>query len=346
MSPARTFVVAAAVLSAVAMWPSTAAAQRQRQAVPRASAPQAPRPQAAAPRAAGRPASSAQATRPVVTRQAVPRTTVRPGRVYVVRSYFYRPFYFSRPLFWGPYGWGFGASWYYGAYGYPGQWGYPYPYRPLYGPRYRASSVKIQVLPKTAEVFVDGYYAGVVDDFDGTFQSLDLEPGQHEIVVWAPGHRTIRQRVYLQPGRTLRIAEKMQALEPGDPGEPRPEPPPETGGRRAPFYGQDREEQPIPRGRRPMPPDQAPPRPERPDAPAVSPENLGQLVMRIQPAGSTVLVDGEEWRGPEDQRRLIVRLTPGEHQVEVRKEGYQTFTTSVWITAREPVTLNVSLLEK
>jgi len=197
-------------------------------------------------------------------------------------------------------------------------------------------------MPKTAEVFVDSYYAGIVDDFDGTFQSLDLEPGQHEIVVWAPGHRSIRQKLYLQPGRTHRIAESMQQLEPGEPGEPRPEPPEGAEERRPPFYGPDRGEQPVPRGRQPLPPDQAPPRPERPE---VAPQNLGQLVMRIQPAGTTVLIDGEEWRGPEE-RRLVVRLTPGEHTVEVRKEGYQAFTTTVWITAGEPVTLNVSLLEK
>ena len=35
--------------------------------------------------------------------------------------------------------------------------------------------VRIQGAPHNAEVYVDGNYAGVVDDYDGTFQRLDLE---------------------------------------------------------------------------------------------------------------------------------------------------------------------------
>ena len=40
--------------------------------------------------------------------------------------------------------------------------------------------------PRNAEVYVDGRYAGIVDDYDGTFQRLDLEPGSHEIEIRAP----------------------------------------------------------------------------------------------------------------------------------------------------------------
>ena len=44
---------------------------------------------------------------------------------------------------------------------------YPYPYRlSLVQSR---NSVRIQAEPKTAEVYVDGFYAGIVDDFDGVF---------------------------------------------------------------------------------------------------------------------------------------------------------------------------------
>ncbi len=37
-------------------------------------------------------------------------------------------------------------------------------------------------------MFVDGYYAGIVDDFDGHFQKLDLIPGPHHVEVRRPGY--------------------------------------------------------------------------------------------------------------------------------------------------------------
>ena len=73
------------------------------------------------------------------------------------------------------------------AYGYPwygAQWG-PYPYPPPYGYYgWIDASVRLEVTPRDAEVYVDGYYAGTVDDFDGTFQRLRVEPGQHDLEIY------------------------------------------------------------------------------------------------------------------------------------------------------------------
>src|SRR5262245_30147219 len=66
---------------------------------------------------------------------------------------------------------------------------YPYPDAGYVRP----GEVRVNVKPSTAAVYVDGYYAGRVDDYDGPFQRLYVEPGQHEFVVYAPGHRTLRQ---------------------------------------------------------------------------------------------------------------------------------------------------------
>ena len=72
-------------------------------------------------------------------------------------------------------------------YGYrydPFFWGYSpwYPYG-LYPPYYPAGahvigSARIQVTPRTADVYADGYLVGTVDDFDGFLQRLDLPPGE------------------------------------------------------------------------------------------------------------------------------------------------------------------------
>ena len=80
---------------------------------------------------------------------------------------------------------------------YPGPYG-PYPYGPY---RYMApeAALKLEVTPKEASVYVDGYFAGTVDEFDGAFQRLRLVPGQHEIVVYLEGYRSIREKLYLGP---------------------------------------------------------------------------------------------------------------------------------------------------
>src|SRR6185312_3885852 len=61
------------------------------------------------------------------------------------------------------------AQWY----PYPPYPRYPYPYYALDNLR---SAVRIEVSPNDAEVYVDGYYAGIVDDFDGVFQRLRVTP--------------------------------------------------------------------------------------------------------------------------------------------------------------------------
>jgi hypothetical protein len=103
-------------------------------------------------------------------------------RVYV-RGGFYGPFY---DPFFGPF---------YGPY-YPG----------LYGPGVYArqeGGVRLKVRPRDASVYVDGYYAGIVDDFDGVFQSLELKPGGHHIEIKMPGYETLTADLHIQPGRTM-----------------------------------------------------------------------------------------------------------------------------------------------
>ena len=54
-------------------------------------------------------------------------------------------------------------------------------------------------------------------------------------------------------------------------------------------------------------------------------------------------IDGEQWRGPEGDERLVVQLSEGAHHVEIRKSGYRVYTTDVQVRRGETVPLNVSL---
>jgi hypothetical protein len=99
----------------------------------------------------------------------------------------------------------FGAWGFYDPFWYGGLWMYPMYPNAYYAGGYGASAggVRLEVKPKTAQVYVDGGYAGVVDDFDGFFQHLDLAPGGHRIEMRAPGYQTLVATVYVQPGQTL-----------------------------------------------------------------------------------------------------------------------------------------------
>ena len=50
---------------------------------------------------------------------------------------------------------------------------------------------------------MDGYYAGVVDDYDGVFQHLNLEAGPHRIEIQAQGWPPIDVEVRIVPGETI-----------------------------------------------------------------------------------------------------------------------------------------------
>lgn len=210
------------------------------------------------------------------------------------------------------------------------QW-YPYPH-PVFGfppGIYHgdgAVSLRLQVRPREAQVFVDGYAAGVVDDYDGVFQRLRLVPGPHEIVIYHPGLRTLRQNIYYTPGSTHTIRHTLDALLPGETPEPQPQPQPRV----LPVY--------------PGIPGQAGAAPAVANARA--PGVVGTLALRVQPGDATVFVDGEPWRAPQTQDRLVIQLAPGLHRVRVEKPGFQTFAVDVDVRAGETASFNVSLLSQ
>jgi hypothetical protein len=200
-------------------------------------------------------------------------------------------------------------------------------------------------------VYVDGHFGGIVDQFDGMFDSLPVEAGEHEITIYQQGFRSIRQRLYLSPGSTYRIKGTLEPLAPGEANEPRPQraAEPSQTGAQVQMAPQHQPSQQYPQYQSPEP--QAPPptrqapvstMPET-NAPLTSDSRFGQLAVRAQPADAEVLINGEPWRAPAGAERLLVFLSPGTHRVEIRKEGFDSFVTAVEIRRGEVTPLNVSL---
>jgi PEGA domain-containing protein len=218
---------------------------------------------------------------------------------------------------------------------------YPYPY-PAYRYGYGEADLRVKVKPKDASVYVDGYFAGKVEDYDGAFERLHVEPGQHEIVVYLDGFRSLRQRLYLSPNRTRTIEGTLERLAPGDPPEPLPQPivqpdRQDPGAGRPPIAGR--------RQPPPLPPPPPPPgdRGREQPAPQGNSRN-GTIALRVQPSGATVFVDGERWEGPKNaDERLIIQVSEGRHRVEVERDGYERFVTEIDVRRSDTAPLNVSL---
>lgn len=168
--------------------------------------------------AARRPASggSSTADESGARGRAVPRSSVPPRDdrpVFAYPNYRYYNRYYDP---WGYGGFGLGyfyyAPWvwnsgYYGNGGYAGGYGGQYS---AYG--YDLGSVKLKVKPRDAEVFVDNYFAGYVDDFDGLWQALKLDRGGYRIELRKPGYQPLRFDVRVQPDRTITLRGEMKPL--------------------------------------------------------------------------------------------------------------------------------------
>jgi hypothetical protein len=173
-------------------------------------------------RGGGRAPSGGRASGGTVGR-AVPRggPGVRPPIYPRVGGYGpYRPYYYPyyRPGL--SIGFGFYGGYGYYGYGYPYYYGYPYAYPyvyayPGYGyayppPGYNVSAgavayggLKIQGAPRDAQVFIDGYYAGIADDFDGALQHLNLQAGPHKVEIHTQDRPPVQFDVDIQPGQTI-----------------------------------------------------------------------------------------------------------------------------------------------
>ena len=62
--------------------------------------------------------------------------------------------------------------------------------------------VQLDVQPWRAAVFVDGVYAGRVDDFKGYYKHLDLVAGPHQLVIVEPGYQPLVIDAMVVPGET------------------------------------------------------------------------------------------------------------------------------------------------
>jgi hypothetical protein len=302
----------AIVVAAVLMLPPAASAGQGRNRDPqeparsgepqrdKAEPRQGPAPSHAEPRQPAEPPRQAEPRRP----EPPPRVESR-NRPPASGGYRFRPLGPQRGFYYHPqFGFYFGP--YYGPY-YPPAGSYFWPLHQV------VASVRLRVRPVDAQVFVNGYYAGVVDDFDGLLQRLYLPPGQHEIEIYLQGYRPYREKLLLQPGSSREIRLTLSPLASGEalPPLPGPTPLPEEWT----AAGRD-------------------------DAASSA---FGILAVRIEPSDAQIVIDGEEWLGSGPSTELVIHAAAGTHRIEVRKNGYTTFKVDVDLSSGARTRLVVRL---
>jgi hypothetical protein len=60
--------------------------------------------------------------------------------------------------------------------------------------------ISFDIGPASAQVYVDGSFAGIVEDFDANSEPLLLAPGSHYVEIRLAGYRTVSFDVTVTPG--------------------------------------------------------------------------------------------------------------------------------------------------
>jgi hypothetical protein len=252
--------------------------------------------------------------------------------------YYYGGYYYPYFSFYGGY-----YPYYDGYYPYSGGGGYSYDYSSPYdGPYYGAGTgaVRLIVEPDNTKVYVDGYYSGVVDDYDGLFQHLDLPMGRHEIILKLEGYQTQHLKVYVTSDETLKVHYTMEKGSGESPkeivvGDPSMEKYPprlreEAADHDRPTADREHDED-----------DDAPPPAHvqmRRPAPR---DDASTLRLRVAPDDASIYIDGSFYGTARDVRRLDV--APGPHKIEVVRPGYKTYEKDVDADPDKATNLDVTL---
>ena len=144
---------------------------------------------------------------------------------YYGGGYYYDPFYNSYYgnfyPYYAPYGFGLGYGLYSGL-GWNPYFGDPFGYSDPYGGSGSYSSsqyyqdqghMKLKVKPRDAKVYVDGYFVGPVDSFDGAFQKLPLNAGRHKVEIKADGYETADFDVVITPNQTVTFQGELKRIQ-------------------------------------------------------------------------------------------------------------------------------------
>jgi hypothetical protein len=70
----------------------------------------------------------------------------------------------------------------------------------------------LQTVPDMAQVFVDGYYVGLAEEFGLGGRAINLDAGAHHVELRAPGYETLTFKVVIESNNIVRYRGEMQRI--------------------------------------------------------------------------------------------------------------------------------------
>ncbi len=184
-------------------------------------------------------------------------------------------------------------------------------------------ALDLDLRPESAEIYVDGVYVGVADQYDGFPTYLWLEEGTYEIAFYKDGYETIFRQYTIYPGVTIEVNDRMRK---GDAVPPTGAYPSSSG-----------------------PPAASPSSGSNPSAgtggnPAFGGDD-SRVVITATPGDAAVYLDGHFVGTAAEVSELGAGLIvePGDHVIDVIRPGYDSQQVPVSVAAGERVELKLSL---
>lgn len=228
-------------------------------------------------------------------------------------------------------GFGFYASYYYLPHYYP--YGYYYaPYPAYYAPAYLpdVAYLDTDVSPEKAEVYLDGEYVGIADDYDGFPSYLAVSPGKHTITFKENGYRSVTRSVRVPRGAVLDLEFTMpkgsgsEGPQAGEKDENEEIVVPESGHGTQPGgeYAEEDEEGAEERAEEP-----------------------GFVRLDVTPPDASIYIDGKLYGSASRLSRLHgdLRMDGGKHRIEAVRPGYRGITRELDLKPGDHIVLNLEL---
>jgi hypothetical protein len=76
-----------------------------------------------------------------------------------------------------------------------------------------SGGLQLDIEPRRALVYVDGWYVGVVDQFSGYYRHLTVAAGSHTIEILATDYEPLAFDIAISPGRTTTYRGSLQRAE-------------------------------------------------------------------------------------------------------------------------------------
>ena len=239
---------------------------------------------------------------------------------------------------------GYYDSWGWGHYRHRSYYPWYWPWWPtIYVEKDRYSAddgwgaLDLDVRPERAEIYLDGQYIGIADEYDGFPSYLWLEKGTYDLAIYLDGYETIFRQVSIYPGIVIDIGDRMrsgESIHPDDYG-------PTSTARRDARIERNREKEAAARA------DDARAREVwSSDSPVASAsDKVGRLFISVLPSDAAVYLDGHflGTAGEIGQLSAGMVVEPGDHVIELVRPGYETVRKDIVVPPGERTIVELEL---